>query len=86
MSTEIKYDRTNEVKLTEAVQNQIEDLPNVLLSEGIRNWLCREEGVIAQTISRFKEKSSIEERVQQIEFTREELPKLNCFCSSFFIC
>ena len=27
MSTEIKYDQTNEVKLTEASQNTIEDLP-----------------------------------------------------------
>ena len=62
----------------EPLDDDLEDLPNVLLSEGIRNWLCREDGVIAQTISRFKEKSSIEERVQQIEFTREELPKLNC--------
>ena len=62
----------------EPLDDDLEDLPNVLLSEGIRNWLCRDEGVIAQTISRFKEKSSIEERVQQIEFTREELPKLNC--------
>ena len=26
MSTEIKYDQTNEVKLTEASQNSIEDL------------------------------------------------------------
>ena len=27
MSTEIKYDQTNEVKLTEASQNTLEDLP-----------------------------------------------------------
>jgi division protein CdvB (Snf7/Vps24/ESCRT-III family) len=62
----------------EPLDDDLEDLPNILLCEGIRNWLCREDGVIAQTITRFKEKSSIEERVQQIEFTREELPKLNC--------
>jgi division protein CdvB (Snf7/Vps24/ESCRT-III family) len=57
------------------LDEDLKDLPNVLLSEGLRDWFCRDGGVIAQTISRFKEKSSIEERLQQIEFTQEELPK-----------
>jgi hypothetical protein len=59
----------------EPLDEDLKNLPNVLLSGGLRDWLCRDGGVIAQTISRFKEKSSIEERLQQIEFTQEELPK-----------
>lgn len=62
----------------EPLDDDLEELPDVLRSPGVIKWLTRDEGVIAQTISRFTEKSTIEERESQIKFTREELPKDNC--------
>ena len=47
MSTEIKYDQTNEVKLTEASQNTIEDLPKSSKpdSSGCHSKLNKEKSV-----------------------------------------
>ena len=47
MSTEIKYDQTNEVKLTEASQNSIEDLeiPAKPVSSGCHSKLNKEKSI-----------------------------------------
>ena len=48
MSTEIKYDQTNRVKLTEASQNSIEDLeiPAKPVSSGCHSKLNKEKSII----------------------------------------
>ena len=47
MSTEIKYDQTNEVKLTEASQNSIEDslISTKPVSSGCHSKLNKEKSV-----------------------------------------
>ena len=47
MSTEIKYDQTNKVKLTEASQNSIEDLPISTghVSSGCHSKLNKEKSI-----------------------------------------
>ena len=65
MSTEIKYDQTNEVKLTEASQNTIEDLPKSSKpdSSGCHSKLNKEKSVKSlnsnnEILEKFKFESS----------------------------
>ena len=55
------------------LSRDIKDLGNVLLSPGYREWLRRDEGIIAQKIARWTESSTPEDREKEINFTLSEL-------------